>query len=365
MARPENPISDLLRPELAELSSYAPLAGDFAIRLDANEAPPLLSAAARARLSQVAAATAWERYPDARTTELRQAIATRMGVSADEILAGVGSDEVISTLITVLARPREKSGVPTILTTTPSFVMYRQSARVRGMNVIEVPLDASWDLAETSLCRALEMTPPNIVFIATPNNPTGNLMSRDRLERLIQAAQGALVVVDEAYVDYSSDDHLDLYRKYENVALLRTLSKVGFAALRVGWLVARPELTRELDKARCPYNLPSVSQALATTVLTELAGEVESLARAVKDERARLSAALEAMPRVSLTPSQANFLWIKTERPAGEVFDALCEKKILVRSFHARGGRLAVQLRVTVGMRAENDAFLQALAEVT
>jgi histidinol-phosphate aminotransferase len=243
--------------------------------------------------------------------------------------------------------------------------MYRQSARVRGMNVMEVPLDASWDLAEASLFRALELTPPNLVFIATPNNPTGNLMSRDRLERLIEAAKGALVVVDEAYVDYSAGDHLDLYKKYDNVAVLRTLSKVGFAALRVGWLVARPDLVRELDKARLPYNMPTVSQALATTVLTELGAEVSALAGAVKDERARLSVALEALPRVTLTPSEANFVWIKTDRPAGEVFDALCQKKILVRSFHARGGRLGSQLRVTVGSKGENDAFLEALGEVT
>lgn len=360
-----NPISDLLRPELAELGSYAPLAGDFDVRLDANEAPPLLSTRARARLAEVAATTAWERYPDARVAELRAAIAAKMGVSPEEVLAGVGSDEVISILLTVLARPRQANTAPTVLTTTPTFVMYRQSARARGMSVMEVPLDASWDLPDSSLLRAMEMTPPNLVFIATPNNPTGNLMSRERLERVIEAAAGALVVVDEAYVDYSSGDHLDLYRKHDNVAVLRTLSKVGFAALRVGWLVARPALIAELDKARCPYNLPSVSQSLATTVLTELGAEVAALAGAVKDERARVTAALEAMPRVSPTPSQANFLWVKTERPAGEVFDALCAKKILVRSFHGRGGRLASQLRVTVGTREENDAFLRALREVT
>lgn len=365
MAHESSPISDLVRPELAELSAYAPLAGDFEIRLDANEAPALLTAAARARLAEVAAGTAWQLYPDARSARLREAIAAKTGLGADEVFAGVGSDEVIATLLTALVRPRAKNPVPTILTTTPSFVMYRQSARARGLNVIEVPLDSKWDLAESSMLKALEMTPPNVVFIATPNNPTGNLMSRDRLERVIQAAAGALVVVDEAYVDYSSGDHLDLYRKYENVALLRTLSKVGFAALRVGWLIARPGLVAELDKVRLPYNLPSVSQSIATTVLTELAGEVAATASAVKEERARLSSALASVPRVKLTPSQANFVWLETERPAGEVFDALCAKKILVRSFHARGGRLASQLRVTVGAPHENDAFIRALREVT
>lgn len=356
---------ELVRPELAELSAYVPEAGAFAVRLDANEAPPQLSAKARERLAEVAGATAWERYPDARVEKLRHAIAAKSGVTPEEILVGVGSDEVITLLLTVLSRPRGKSTVPTVLTTTPTFVMYRQSGRARGLNVLEVPLDASWDLAESSLLRALDVTPPNVVFIATPNNPTGNLMSRERLERVIEAAQGALVVVDEAYVDYSSGDHFDLYRKHENVALLRTLSKVGFAALRVGWLIARPELVRELDKARCPYNVPSVSQALATTVIGELGAEVAALAGVVKEERARLFAALQALPRVKPTPSQANFLWVATERPAGDVFEGLCQRGVLVRSFHARGGRLAHQLRVTVGTREENDRFLSALAEVT
>ena len=154
----------------------------MAIRLDANEAPALLSASARARLAEVAGSTAWQLYPDARSAHLREAIAAKTGVGADEVFAGVGSDEVIATLLTALVRPRVKNLVPTVLTTTPSFVMYRQSARARGLNVIEVPLDAEWDLAESSMLKALEMTPPNVVFIATPNNPTGNLMSRDRLE---------------------------------------------------------------------------------------------------------------------------------------------------------------------------------------
>lgn len=364
MAELRNDLLELLRPELAELSAYAPLAGDFTVRLDANEAPPFLSDAARARLAEVAGSTEWQRYPDARSLALRHAIAARTGVTPDEVMAGVGSDEVISVLLTAFARPRGESPVPTVLTTTPSFVMYRQSAKVRGMNLMEVPLDASWDLAESSLLRAIEITPPNVVFIATPNNPTGNAMSRERLERVIEAAAGALVIVDEAYVDYAAGGHLDAFRKYPNVALLRTLSKVGFAALRVGWLIARPEIIRELDKVRLPYNLPTVSQAVATAVLSELGGELEALVKSVRQERERMTRAISEIAGVTVTPSQANFLWVRTERPAGEVFDALLEKKILVRSFHARGGRLAHQLRVTVGTPDENTLFLQALREV-
>jgi histidinol-phosphate aminotransferase len=227
-----------------------------------------------------------------------------------------------------------------------------------------VPLDLQWDLADGSLSKAIEMSPPNIVFIASPNNPTGNVMARRRLLNVIDAARDSLVVIDEAYVDYAGGDHLDLYRAHDNVALLRTLSKVGFAGLRVGWLVGRPELVREVDKVRSPYNVSSASQSLARTVLTELGDEISRITREVIAERERLIPLLSEIPGVSVSPSQANFVWVHTERPAAEVFENLAKRGVLVRSFHARGGRLAHQLRVTIGTRAENDAFLDALREV-
>lgn len=362
---PELRLSELLRPELTELSAYVPVRGDYDLRLDANEAPPLLGEHARRRLAEVAAATEWERYPDALAAELRSAIARRTGVTSGEVLVGVGSDEVIALLLTVLSRPRGRSDVPVVLTTTPTFVMYRLAARVRGARVIEVPLDDSWDLAESSMLRALEMAPPSLVFVASPNNPTGTCPTPERLERLIEAAEGALVVIDEAYVDYASQDALELYRKHDNVAITRTLSKVGFAALRVGWLVARPELVSALDKARLPFNVSSPSQRLASVVLEELAPDVRDVTRAVIAERERLSAELSRLPGVSVTPSQANFLWIQTERPSAEVVAALAERKILVRSFHERGGRLANRIRVTIGTREQNERFARAFAEVT
>jgi histidinol-phosphate aminotransferase len=361
--RKEASWASLLRPELAELSAYAPEPGDFEIRLDANEAPPLLSQATRAHLAELASASAWERYPDARQAELRHAIGESMGISPDRVLAGVGSDEVIAMLLTALSLPRSRTE-PTVLTTTPTFVMYRLSARARGMRVVEVPLDASWDIADASLTRAIEISPPNLIFIASPNNPTGTTPSVERLRNVIEAARGSLVVLDEAYVDYADGDLLALVREFEHVAILRTLSKIGFASLRVGWLVGSPDLVRELDKVRQPYNLPSVSQRLARAVLQELAPDVRQAVQAVVRERERVSDALAALPGFEPTPSRANFVWFKSERPAGEVHAALAAKKILVRSFHARGGRLRHQLRVTIGTPSENDAFLRALSEV-
>lgn len=358
-------VSSLSRPELAELSAYLPDLAQYRIRLDANEAPPLMSEAAHQRIAEVLARGAWERYPDPSLAKLRQAIAGSLGATPQEILPGVGSDEVISLLLTAFVQPLAPANVATVLTTTPSFVMYRMSARCRGLRVIEVPLDQSWDLSVDALKSAIQMAPPSLVFIASPNNPTGNLMSPDRLEQLIEAAPQALVVVDEAYIAYSDRDQLDLYRKYENVAIMRTLSKVGFAAFRLGFLLARPQVVAELDKVRLPYNVPEPTQRVAELAFGELRPEIARITSQVVAERARLGLRLQQLPGVSVTPSQANFLWVRTEKPSGEIYEALKQRSILVRSFHGRGGRLANQLRITIGTPQENDALADALAELT
>src|SRR5450432_1100992 len=360
----ELPFSDILCPALAELSSYTPVAGDYEVRLDANEAPELLSEAARARLARAASEVRWERYPDATASQLRRALAQFSGVSPEEVLVGDGSDEIITMLLSALSQPRDRADGALIMTTTPTFVMYRMSARVRGQRVLEVPLDADWDLALDSMLRGVELTPPNVIFVATPNNPTGNRIDRERLERLIQAAPQSLVVIDEAYIPYSDGDQLELYRRYENVAVMRTLSKIGFAALRVGWLIGRAALVAEVDKVRLPYNMNSVAQALGKLAVTELLPEIQGIVSTVVGERERVSAALSELSGITVTPSQANFLWFRSERPASDLFQGLGERGVLVRSFHQRGGRLAQQLRVTIGTAAENDRFLSCLREL-
>ncbi|MGC4092355.1 MAG: aminotransferase class I/II-fold pyridoxal phosphate-dependent enzyme [Polyangiaceae bacterium] len=314
---PTHPVSDLLRPELSEYQAYVPHPGNYAVRLDANEAPPLLSQAARARLLEVAAKTSFERYPDASVEALRQALATHSGVTPAEVLVGVGSDELIALLLSALSQPRAGTDAPVVLTTTPSFVMYAMSARLRGQRVLEVPLDANWDLSSSGIAAAARVAEPSVVFIASPNNPTGNKMSLDRLAALIEALPRSLVIVDEAYVDYSDQNQLELYRRYPNVGVLRTLSKIGFAGLRVGWLIAAPELVQELDKIRPPYNMCTLSQELARVAVSELGPEIARTVASVVAERSRVATSPQrSSPGLSLTPSQANFLWVRSEKPA-------------------------------------------------
>jgi histidinol-phosphate aminotransferase len=357
----ESRFAPLLRADLADLHAYAPRPGSFEVRLDANEPPPLLSPASSDALARAMVPPALCRYPDARATELKAAIAERCACRPDEVLVGVGSDEVIALLLTALDRPRDRAPAPSIVTPTPTFVMYRMSGRTRGFKVVEVPLDAAWDLDVRAMGKAVAFARPNVVFVATPNNPTGARMSLDRLETLIAETPDALVVVDEAYVDYSSQKQAHLRAKYPNVALLRTLSKVGFASLRVGWMIGPSELVAEVDKVRQPYNLPVPSQRGAAFVLRHLWDEIQANASRVVAERERLTARLGELG-MGVTPSDANFLWVETKGPADALTEALAARGVLIKSFGATGGRLARRVRITVGSPAENDRLVDEIA---
>ncbi len=365
MSFPSNvPHSDLLRPELGELKSYVPDLSSYPVRLDANEAPALLGTEARRMLGAALADFAWERYPDPTSTALREVLARRCGMQPEEIIVGDGSDELISLLLTAFCYTRDLAKPPTVLSVTPTFVMYKLSARARGYRVIEVPLDDDWDLSEQKMLDAIENVPPELLFLASPNNPTGNLFSRERLERVLRAAGNCVCVIDEAYVDYAPTTQLELRKQFPDLLFLRTLSKVGFASLRIGWLMGPRALIRELDKVRSPYNLPGPNQILAHMVLTSLGPEVSEMVYSVTQERDRLAEAIGGIDGYAVSPSDANFLWVKTRQPARVVYDALRARGILVRSFHERGGRLANQLRITIGTSRENQLLLDALASI-
>jgi histidinol-phosphate aminotransferase len=353
-----------LRPELAELAAYVPaVPAGIRVRLDANEAPPLVSPAVREAVARAVASVSLARYPDARALELKEAIALRTGAAATSLVVGSGSDEVIALLLTALARPRGRMPQATIIMPTPTFVMYRVTGRAHGLRIVEVPLDGGWDLDLAGMMKAVDVVHPNVVFIASPNNPTGNRMSEERLEAFASHASGALVVIDEAYVDYAGGASLSRMReRHANVAVLRTLSKVGLAALRVGWIEAGDEIVSALDKVRQPFNLSATSQAAALAVLRDAWDDVAAHVAFVVEERARVTRELVRARGVSVTPSAANFVWVRTEKPAETVHAALVARGVLVRSFRG-GGRMAQQLRVTIGTREENDAMLAALEE--
>jgi histidinol-phosphate aminotransferase len=356
----------LFRPELNDLSAYAPeLPPGVVAKLDANEAPPIDSPQVRDVLLRARGRVGLERYPDPRAAELKARIGERTGAKATELVIGCGSDEIIALLVTALARPRGGAPQAVVLVPTPTFVMYRLTARGHGLKPVEVPLDPEWDLDVATMEKAIAMMRPNIVFVASPNNPTGNRAREDRLEKIAEATAGvgALFVIDEAYVDYAREGSLRAWRgKYPHVAILRTLSKVGLAALRIGWLEADEAVCGALDKVRQPFNVSATSQVAAAAVLGEVWDVVLAHVGAVVAERTRVMREIQALGRFEATSSEANFVWVKAPRSAEEVHEALLKRGVLVRSFHQAGGRMARQIRITIGTSAENDRLLEALS---
>jgi histidinol-phosphate aminotransferase len=355
-------------PALGELKPYVPDPTP-GIHLDANEAPallPTLSESERRVLHDTLAAIEPARYPDVRATALRQAICSKLAVSPDQLVIGVGSDEVIAMLIATVGRGPTSIAIP-----TPTFVMYRISARIHGLDVIEIPLDSDWDVDEARTIDVINTAHPAIVFLATPNNPTSGVYDLARVERIIEAAAAAqppsIVVVDEAYLPFrlGSDDPwngvtgIDLLKKHSNVVVLRTLSKIGLAAFRVGWAVAHPLLVAEMEKTRLPYNLPSPSQAVAVAALGPLEGAIERHVASINTERARFLKELSRIDGVRFGRTHANFVWLALPKPASDVVAALRSRGVLVRNFPAYPDRI----RVSFGTPADDDRCLTALAE--
>jgi histidinol-phosphate aminotransferase len=361
-------LGKVIRPEVASLSAYhveAPPGGPPPIKLDANESPFALGDAMReelaAELAKALADVELHRYPDPEARELRGLLAQDLGVRPEQVLASNGSDEAIQMLLMAVAQPGAAVAAP-----VPTFVMYELGARALGLRFAGVPLDDQFDLDAAHFCEALTVARPCLVFLAWPNNPTGCLYDAAAVEEVLRLCNGdrcnALVVVDEAYTHYAGRTFLPRLEAYPNLVILRTLSKIGLAGIRLGILVARTVVVEEMNKVRLPYNVNSLSQAAARVVLRH-PDVVRRHASAIVRERDRVLSGLRDVPGVTAYPSRANFFLIRTARPADDVYHGLRGRGILVRNF-SRAPHLVNCLRVTVGTPEENEAFLAALTSV-
>jgi len=351
-----------LRTELADAHAYRVPEETIAVRLDANESPFPLPQEARVRLGEVVSSMDLHRYPEIAASALRDALCRRFGARKDELVLGVGSDEAIVFLASALSRPRRDHARATVVLPSPTFSMYGASAKLAGLEVVQVPYAEGFVLDVPAMLAAIEATAASLAFIATPNNPTGNAQSDVLLEQLISGAPDTLIVIDEAYAAYRGRDHRAWLDRFANVALLGTLSKIGMAALRVGWVRARPELAAELEKVRLPYNLALPSQALATCLLTELEATIDGQIEVVKAERARVMPLLGVLG-VPPYPTDANFALCECDSPerALMLYRGLLDRGVRVRSF-ATTPVLASKLRITFGTPDENDQLLAALS---
>lgn len=359
---------ELLNPACAQLAAYTPhRAAPEVLRLDANELSLPLPPPALERLASALAAVDLRRYPDARATELREALALAVGAAPEQLVLGSGSDEVIALLLATLNGARGRATKPVCLYPSPTFVMYRASALAAGLEPHGVALASDWQLDVQAMLDALARLQPSVLFLASPNNPTAARFRDDDVETLVRACEGrTLVVLDEAYGAYAVYSYRALRERYSHVAQLGTLSKVGFAGARVGWAVLPAALAAEVDKLRQPYNLSSLAQCAALAALGPLADDIADAVAAVRTERDRLVRACGHIAGVTAHRTDANFLWIDCGRDAAGVHSSLASRGVLVRSFHGSASldaRLASHVRVTVGAPHENDWFLDALRE--
>ncbi|MCY7389801.1 MAG: histidinol-phosphate transaminase [Burkholderiales bacterium] len=349
--------AELIRPEILALSAYAVPSSDGFIKLDAMENPYTFPEALKPQLMAHLAAASLNRYPDAGASVLREAIREAMQIPAElDIVLGNGSDEIIQIIAAACAKPGA-----TLLAFEPSFVMFKMIATFCGLRYAGVPLTADFAIDMEATRLAIKKQQPAVVFIAYPNNPTGNLFSRDAIHEIITNSPG-LVVIDEAYFAFASRSFLDEIANFPNAVLMRTVSKLGLAGLRLGLLAGHPEWIREFDKVRLPYNINSLTQAGATFALKHY---VALLAQAttLRIERTQMLALLRTYPGVTVFASEANFILLRVP-DSKKTFDALLSRKILVKHTGTSHPLLANTLRVTIGTPTENAAFLAALRDI-
>lgn len=344
----------IIRDEIRALTTYhVPDASGF-VKLDAMENPYTLPATLRAELGQLAHDAAINRYPDAAATALKARLRTSMEIPEGmDILLGNGSDEIIQILAMAIAKPGA-----TILSLEPSFVMYKMIAAFAGVSYVGVPLHPNFSLDMDATLAAIDKHQPALIFIAYPNNPTGNLFDMTALLRILDAAPG-LVVLDEAYHVFALQSFMPLLVRYPNLLVMRTLSKLGLAGLRLGFLVGRPAWLQELDKLRLPYNVNVLTQQIAERVLAH-PEILEQQAAAIRDERTLLKQALDNIAGLEAFPSAANFILLRIEN-ADKVFENLKQRGILIKNLSRAHPLLANCLRVTVGTPDENRKFLTSL----
>jgi histidinol-phosphate aminotransferase len=354
---PADFVASVVRPEIRALSAYAVARAEGMIKLDAMENPFPLPEAIRAKIAAAVAAVSINRYPDGGADAVAKALRTSLRIPDSlGLILGNGSDELIQIITSAVAKPGS-----TMLAPEPTFVMYRQNAIYAGMRFVGVPLKEGFALDAYAMLAAIERERPALVFLAYPNNPTGNLFPAAEIDEILRAAPG-VVVVDEAYYAYADASFLSRVAEFPNLVVLRTVSKIGMAGLRLGYAVAAPEWTSELDKVRQPYNLNALTQAVAPLLLAEGTLLAEQAAK-IRGERSRLHSALAALPGVVVFRTQTNFVLARVP-DAPRWFDRLREAGILVKNLHGWHASLGHCLRITVGTPAENDALLAALKAI-
>ncbi|WP_370013136.1 histidinol-phosphate transaminase [Thalassolituus sp.] len=357
-------VANLIRPEIRALQAYPVGKAEGMVKLDAMENPFRWPQEMVSEWQSLLADCALNRYPNPVAPEVVAGLREVMEVPEQyEVLLGNGSDEIIQLLAMALAKPGA-----CVLAPEPGFVMYKMIATFVGVDYCGVPLKEDFSLDRDAMLAAIADKKPALVFLAQPNNPTGNLWAEGDLVAIIEACNApdhqGLVVLDEAYLPFSSRNHLNWLDRFENVVVMRTLSKVGLAGLRLGMLFGRKEWLSELDKIRMPYNINVLTQASAAFALKHYVVLMQQC-EILKAERTSMQQKLTQLG-FSVFESEANFVLAGAPESATarEIFDALKQENILIKCTDGAHPLLANTLRFTVGAPEENSALFAALGRI-
>lgn len=357
---PDLPWARHLRGTLVGLSPYdVPPADRAHARMHANECPEPWPAEVMAELGRVVQEIELGRYPDTSGRGLRAVLGRRHGCDPDRVVLGNGSDEIIGLLLMALSSPGPNPGV--VVMPSPTFFMYGHTARVLGMEVREALLDEDLELPGAPLDDALAGA--SVCFLARPNNPTGSLWSAERVRQLVADHPDVVFVIDEAYGAYAPPgSSLWDPAAPSNQVHMSTLSKVGLAALRLGYCIAHPTLAQAMNKVRHPYNVSATSLALAEAVLERFGDVQEAMVARARASRTRLRALLDEIPGASVLPSAGNLVLVRLrgEDEAPRLAAHLATRGVLVKDV-SRLPRLQRCLRVSVGTTDELDRLAEAL----
>ncbi len=354
-------IKKLLRKELDEIEPYIPGKGKEsvpvrvrAIKLASNENPLGPSSKVLAALRGIDS-SAVNIYPDSTVKKLKAAISKYIGVKDDSIVIGNGSDEALELAVKVFLNKNEKAIIP-----VPTFSLYENLVKLYSGKPVYVPLGNGFKYDGKRIIKSIDKG-TKIVFICSPNNPTGSVISREDLEGML--AKNVVVVLDEAYAEFAGESNVDLVKEYENLVVLRTFSKAfGLAGLRVGYAVADETVAAYMNRVKLPFSVSNLAQVAAMVALEDR-GHLEKSILLAKGNRDYLYKELSKIQGVRVFPSRANFLLVNTPGRAN-VADALLERGIIVRDCGSFRGLSSEYFRVSVGTREENKLFVAALKEI-
>ncbi|MGV7235713.1 MAG: histidinol-phosphate transaminase [Nitrosomonadaceae bacterium] len=351
-----NSLDQVIRPEILRLLPYhVPLSSGM-IKLDAMENPYSLPETLREEIAQLVTTISANRYPDSNSVSLKASLRETMGIPMGmDIMLGNGSDEIIQIVALSLAKPGA-----VLMSVEPAFAMFRMIATYARMEYIGIPLKTNFSLDLDLMLNAIAKYQPAVIFIAYPNNPTGNLFDAEAVSRIIESAPG-VVVVDEAYHAFADASFMDKLSEHPNLLLMRTLSKLGLAGLRLGLLTGRSEWLIQLEKVRLPYNVGVLTQEVVRKIL-QYPNVLQQQADAIKAERVVMSKYLNVLDGVEAFPSDANFILFRVSK-ASQVFSELKKRNILIKNLDGSHPLLKNCLRVTIGTPDENKQFLRVLQE--